>query len=292
MSTKTHLSNVLDPDILYVFETDCPCITEDIIQSEEHTHDIIELSIILAGNAHYTIENKLYTATRGDILILNPNVYHAATLPAQQHYADLHIGINHLLLPNGDLNILKTANASALFTLKDDMDSFFSCCNELIREKRLRKSGYSSMLKLLTTKLIILLYRQLRAENTLITDYNGSVGYPQKKTLAESMMAYINEHYMNDISLDMFSKDMYLSQVYLSKIFKEEIGTSPINYLIKTRLSKAKILLETTDLPVRLVAHQVGYDDMYHFSKLFKKYYGTPPSKFANLHKEDYNKKG
>lgn len=84
---------------------------------------------------------------------------------------------------------------------------------------------------------------------------------------------------MEDISLDKISKNMYLSPVYISKIFKEETGESPINHLIKIRLSKAEELIKENKMPIKAVAKSVGYNDAYHFSKLFKKYYGIPPSK-------------
>ncbi|NMB97488.1 MAG: helix-turn-helix transcriptional regulator [Clostridiaceae bacterium] len=79
--------------------------------------------------------------------------------------------------------------------------------------------------------------------------------------------------------MDKISRNMYLSPVYISKIFKEEIGESPINYLIKVRLSKALELLKEGNMTVKSVAKSVGYNDVYHFSKLFKKYYSVPPSK-------------
>ena len=69
---------------------------------------------------------------------------------------------------------------------------------------------------------------------------------------------------------------MYLSPVYISKIFKEETGESPIRYLIKIRLEKA-ILEKENCGSVRNVSLAVGYEDVYYFSKLFKKYYGIAP---------------
>jgi YesN/AraC family two-component response regulator len=92
----------------------------------------------------------------------------------------------------------------------------------------------------------------------------------------------MKENYMRSISLDRISKDIYLSPVYLSKIFKEETGESPINYLIKIRLDKAKELLDEGGLSVKVVAKMVGYDDPYYFSKLFKKYHGCAPSKYKS----------
>ena len=71
---------------------------------------------------------------------------------------------------------------------------------------------------------------------------------------------------------------MYLSPFYISKIFKSETGDTPINRLIDIRLEKAKQLLEEGG-SIQEVAAEVGYEDAYHFSKLFKKHYGVSPSK-------------
>ena len=72
---------------------------------------------------------------------------------------------------------------------------------------------------------------------------------------------------------------MYLSPFYISKIFKSETGDTPIRHLINIRLEKAKELLENGYKgSIQEVAASVGYDDAYHFSKLFKKHYGVSPS--------------
>ena len=81
---------------------------------------------------------------------------------------------------------------------------------------------------------------------------------------------------------------MYLSSAYISKIFKEETGEAPINYLIKMRLERARIQLESdTQQSIKAISNSVGYEDVYYFSKLFKKYYGMSPvhyrSKFRKV---------
>lgn len=73
---------------------------------------------------------------------------------------------------------------------------------------------------------------------------------------------------------------MYISPTYMSKLFKQETGESPINYLIKIRMEKAKELLVKEELSVKEIANSVGYQDAYHFSKLFKKYTGNSPSDY------------
>ena len=72
---------------------------------------------------------------------------------------------------------------------------------------------------------------------------------------------------------------MYVSPFYISKVFKSETGDAPIRHLINIRLEKAKELLENgSGDSIQEVAGKVGYDDAYHFSKLFKKKYGISPS--------------
>ncbi len=82
--------------------------------------------------------------------------------------------------------------------------------------------------------------------------------------------------------MDQIAENMYLSPFYISRIFKSETGDTPIRYLIDIRLEHAKEILESGNYTsIQEVAAQVGYDDAYHFSKLFKKKYDVPPSKIG-----------
>ncbi len=100
-----------------------------------------------------------------------------------------------------------------------------------------------------------------------------------KKYVAEQVVSYIEDHYSEKISLDQIAENMYLSPFYISRIFKGETGYTPIRHLINLRLEKAKALLEGGyQGSIQEVAALVGYDDAYHFSKLFKKKYGISPS--------------
>lgn len=100
-----------------------------------------------------------------------------------------------------------------------------------------------------------------------------------KKDIAQQMIYYFEEHYQEEVSLEQVAASMYLSPYYISRIFKSETGEPPIEYLIWLRMEKAKELLENESAKsVQQVAASVGYEDAYHFSKLFKKRYGVSPS--------------
>ncbi len=79
--------------------------------------------------------------------------------------------------------------------------------------------------------------------------------------------------YLSDIAAS-----IHISPSYLGSIFKEITGKSPIDYYIKMRIDKAKSLLQE-GASVSEAASQLGFNDIYYFSKCFKKYTGINPSK-------------
>ena len=64
---------------------------------------------------------------------------------------------------------------------------------------------------------------------------------------------------------------------YFIRLFKEKTGTTPAKHITIQRIERAKTLLETTDLPISDIMHSLGFDDISHFSKLFKRYAGYSP---------------
>ena len=63
----------------------------------------------------------------------------------------------------------------------------------------------------------------------------------------------------------------------LSARFKKTFGLAPKAYLLQYRMRHAAHLLANRNLTISEIATQVGYDDLFHFSKTFKKHFGTSP---------------
>ena len=125
------------------------------------------------------------------------------------------------------------------------------------------------MLKSYLIQMLLLLIREQTEPVKLQTGY--AFESVNKKYVVEQIVSYFEDHYAEKISLDQIAENMYLSPFYISKIFKSETGDTPIRHLINIRLEKAKELLEDGWTgSIQEVAAQVGYDDAYHFSKLFK----------------------
>ncbi|MBE6021945.1 MAG: helix-turn-helix domain-containing protein [Cellulosilyticum sp.] len=267
----------MELEILYICEKEYTKLNESFTQSVLHTHDHPEISIVFSGMAQYFINNKTYTLKAGELIILAPGIVHSVTIPKQNHYRDLHLGLSHL---EGHLAECCThfTDNFLIINFTETEKCITEICNALVEESNKRLPDYQMMLQSLIMRLLVCLSRRLDHSNTSKIQHVSSLIYPDKRAVVEWITDYIQQNYMKEISLEMFAKDMYLSQVYISKIFKEETGHSPIHFLIQTRLSIAKNLLENYPIPIKEVSRRVGYEDAYHFSKLFKKYYGYPPS--------------
>ena len=87
----------------------------------------------------------------------------------------------------------------------------------------------------------------------------------------------------NKLSLSEYAQKYGYNTSYFSQWFKKKFGVAFAEYVIKAKIEKAKELMHMRrDYSLRKVAFEVGYDDYYHFSKIFKKYTGVSPLDFYN----------
>ena len=91
---------------------------------------------------------------------------------------------------------------------------------------------------------------------------------------------YINEHLSDDLSVSNIASLLYLSPNYFSRLFKKVTGEGCNEYIVRKRIEKAKVLLETTNFQTGRIALMVGYRDTNYFSLAFKKSTGKSPRKY------------
>ncbi len=80
-------------------------------------------------------------------------------------------------------------------------------------------------------------------------------------------------------TLRSLAAEVNLSVPHFSFLWKKHFGTSPIDHLIRVRLHHAVFLLRNQELSVSEIAALTGHNDIYYFSRLFKKRYGISPRK-------------
>jgi len=91
---------------------------------------------------------------------------------------------------------------------------------------------------------------------------------------------YVEQNLSKDISLEMAADFAGVSSFYLSKLFKEEKGETFINFVSDKRLEKSCELLAETELSIKEITAQVGYNDQNYYSRIFKSKYGFSPKEY------------
>ncbi len=108
-------------------------------------------------------------------------------------------------------------------------------------------------------------------------------GERQKSTrsLVDKAEEYVMEHYSDGtIAIEDVCRELAVSAAYFSAVFKKETGKTFVSYLTDYRMDKAQEMLLTTELKTYQIAEQIGYTDANYFSYVFKKKFGSSPSRY------------
>lgn len=214
--------------------------------------EFLLIHYVVSGSGKLMLNNNCYSVKANQIFIIppyTPNVYQAS-LDNPWNY--IWIGLT------GELT-------KHFFRTPPVMDFYSNIFFELLNIKDM-----PSMREEYLAEKAFRLYRALFSKNNGI-DYIAAV------------QNYIDNNYMiPDISIQKIATSLNLNRSYLSRIFKQSTGITIQNYLINTRISNAVTFLKRGD-SVQDVARQVGYADVFNFSKAFKAHTSIAPSKFSKI---------
>ena len=109
--------------------------------------------------------------------------------------------------------------------------------------------------------------------------------FKEKKALnnynpIEKSIAFMKTKLNTMIALKELADNVSLSVSHYSTLFQQKTHNSPFNYFLFLKMQHACQYLENTDLSVKQVAAELGYDDPFHFSRVFKNIIGVSPKGF------------
>ncbi|MCD9025863.1 AraC family transcriptional regulator [Cohnella silvisoli] len=96
-------------------------------------------------------------------------------------------------------------------------------------------------------------------------------------------MDYMDLHAAEGISVQQASEVAGVNRTYFSAVFTEKTGMTPIMYITKVRMDKAKRLLENTRTSITEIAYTLGYSSLYTFTRTFKNRFSLTPTDYRRL---------
>lgn len=213
------------------------------------------------GNFDHTINGKVYTAKAGMLLFLNKRDAYDVVMHEN--------GLSISFWLEGEIEMPS-------FFLKCSDNDLPQLFNSLLQHKNLRlESNYYYCFSVLC-RAISAVKREQEMDYMQSSDRNR----------IWRIKNYIDENY-SDPTIDnrRLAELCGVGEHYMSELFRRNFGSSPIHYLLMTRLEIASTLLEMGGYSVAQIAEQVGFSDSFYFSRVFKKYRGVTPTEYRRGNK-------
>ena len=111
---------------------------------------------------------------------------------------------------------------------------------------------------------------------------SGEIAHSAIPPEFHALKSYIELNFNRDLSLESLTHHVHLSVPRLCSLFKRYFSCSVMAYVIELRLHHAAYLLHDRNLRIADIAQEVGYENQFHFSRLFKNRFKASPRKFRD----------
>lgn len=101
----------------------------------------------------------------------------------------------------------------------------------------------------------------------------------------DKAIEYIHNNIAQNISVKEVASYVHLNSEYFSKLFKKETGENVKNYILKAKVDAAKSMLADPNIPIGVVALELGYSNFSHFTQVFKKHENITPTEYRAKYK-------
>lgn len=255
----------------------------------EHSHEFFETVIILKGSINHLIYGNSILATAGDVFNIPPGVEHGYRSPLD--CSAVSVIYDERVIKDHFRDLTRMPEYRAFMHLeptsrKDETFGKFLklapkeliVLNELVKciemELEKRQAGYQHVAAAYLIELIVLICRYYALDTTVSSDVYVSVA---------RCINHIEANLSRPLTLDYLVDISHMSRRTFIRHFKKVTGESPVHFLHRLRIERARGALAETDLNVTEVAEYVGFNDSNNFSRAFKEATGMSPLAYRKM---------
>ncbi|MBB3110937.1 two-component system response regulator YesN [Paenibacillus phyllosphaerae] len=121
---------------------------------------------------------------------------------------------------------------------------------------------------------------KLWAQHLIDKSFDYAADLEASGSIVDKVKAYISKHIQEDLNRENIAASFFLHPDYINRMFKKETGMSMTEFLQHERMNAAMELLAGTDQPVTVIAASIGYSNLSHFAKNFRKHTGLNPNEY------------
>ncbi|MCE3202265.1 AraC family transcriptional regulator [Paenibacillus sonchi] len=257
-----------------------------------HAHPQYEFNYVLEGEQQLVVNNRSYIQKAGDLVLLRPGDSHSSKSGNGKPftYFCIHFDIddkilisllsrlNHVLFESGSTIAHKLG---PVFTRLVEISSTISGDITMSQRMRLQSAVF---------ELFGQLWEAFSIEANLPT-----TGTYEKVELAHQirsrLQALVFQQFQMELpydshyGIDDIAAELGISASHCYRVFRQVFGVSPREFLSEQMLHEAKVLLDDSSLSVSQISSLLGYRDIAHFSRQFKRWYGKSPREYREADK-------
>ncbi|RIE03152.1 AraC family transcriptional regulator [Cohnella faecalis] len=250
-----------------------------------HWHEHIEFLYFVSGKATIECGSVPYTFNAGDLCVVNSNELHygIANDVDLSYYAmivDLSLLHSHSEDAVERKFISPITENRILFHNKIASDGEIAGCMMAIHDELEREEiGYELAIKSHLYRLLSLLVRGHVATVRNREEYDYRI--KELERLAPVFLE-IDKRYKEKLTVQRLADLVGLSRFHFSRLFKQLTDKSLVEYINLVRINKSESMLRSMRMTISEVAHETGFNDIYYFSRTFKKLKKMSPSEWRN----------
>ncbi|MDF2659991.1 MAG: AraC family transcriptional regulator [Paenibacillus sp.] len=275
---------------------------------EKHYHPYCELLHCREGEIRLELEGRLLVMCPGDWLIIKSRVKHRLWNEVAQPYLFFHA---HFDIDDHDLRQLLHAEPYrhvSVHAASAGFPSFLGDIGQSLEKLMLRhvpesvkhlsmKNFWIKHLSL-QGRLMLQAYVTLAIAEIVALQPNDSApsgdepasaqySSPMEIDTAHKIERMLEENAHTNVTITDLAGRLGLSRTQFTKVFTKVYGISPRQFVSRHKLNMAKTLIMNTDEPIGEIANQLGFSNIGHFSRQFRRWVGKPPSHYRPKYKLD-----
>lgn len=223
------------------------------------------LLVMLTGSLSYQTRTSRGTARAGQVLLLDCNAPHSYSAQGRCSFTFIHFAgaQSHLLYEE---IIRSVGNLIPMSSPNELHEAIGEIMSAMRNEHRLNEAETSALIYGMLMKL-------LEHSGVSVT---GGCGNP----VVDRAIVYIQAHLTEKLSVEEIAANAGYSASYFSHLFTEETGLSPYQFVVKSRIEQAQLLLKTTRHTVQEIAFQCGFNSAANFCYTFRRLVNTSPHEY------------
>jgi AraC-like DNA-binding protein len=261
----------------------------NIVTVPWHWHEEFELSYLVRGKLQIRAGGACFAVSGGEAYFFNSSVLHMAE-PLEKDTIQKTCVFHARLIASEDsiiyqkylLPLISRSDLPVCVIRPDSTES--RKCIHLIEQAWDAGAANAKHHEITVRKnLTDVLIHLLEDAPASVSDSHSERSHKEELRLRQ-MLTFIETHYMDSISLEDIADSAHISISECLRCFHSLNNSTPMQYVMETRLSKSRDLLITTDLKITEIAGLCGVQDAGYFTRIFRKTYGLTPVQYRKKH--------